>query len=223
MNVIEFAWMAGALLLLSWGLGGMRNRLFQHLSQQHDSQQEIPQWAIPQRASLPPVIIPTMRTQLLMYGLLVGITAALMGGLSGGWDWRTGLLAVGLMLPLNFFGLLFLRETMVAMREYRRLSWQLLTHYPIWVLMVLVATVELSFLNWAKEVNPYFMTPFWLFSVGYALSLFGMGCFLGLYPIDLSSMRDLQPGLLGVVVLDAALAVLISGVMLAGLLVVIYS
>lgn len=164
----------------------------------------------------------TARERALIYLGLVSGTLLLMFSLAGfslvGW---ATIIAFGAIVVLNFLLISTLQTVLGLMRQRKHLSILLL--FNPWVVLMagLMIAVELSFLNWVKEVVTYFQPPFGSFILSYSLLIFIVAGYLNLRIHDQQFLRNKAFILL--TLLDSILVVSLVGIFRHFTLAIIYS
>lgn len=200
-----------------------------------------------QEEPFPPVSGLTSRARAFIYLGLTGGSFLLMFGLARELVWPATLIALGATFILNFLILLTLHKVLSLMRQNKRLSIYFIAHPQVWLMAGLIIAVELSFLNWVKEVTTYFKPPFGEFTLVYSLFLFVVAMTLTLtvegsrfsttprfIQMLLTKKRFLRRFLVSrrfsenryfvmVAVLDSALVILLTSILLHLTLAIMYS
>lgn len=114
----------------------------------------------------------TASEQAIIYLLLTFGTLLLMLILTKSLIIPIGLISIILAFILNFFILITLNKVLSFMRQHKRLFISFITFPYLWLMIGSIIVVELSFLNWIKEVETYFWHPFAYFTIVYLLLLF---------------------------------------------------
>ena len=89
-----------------------------------------------------------------------------------------GLIAIAMTSIASFFIIHTFNPLLGVMKE-DRLSWQILKNHNFLLTIYLIICVELSFLNWVKEITTV-QKPFLIFIVLYAILMMAIGIFLGI-------------------------------------------
>lgn len=124
------------------------------------------------------------------------------------------LIAMIVTLIFSFLILLMLNEVLITMRQHKQLPILFIINPQVLLVVGFIIAVELSFLNWVKEVAIYFQKPFFNFTILYAVCLFIAAMKLSLKVNEYESAVKKNRHFIMLIILDSIIVVLLSGIML---------
>ena len=197
-------WLIFFMMIFFLWLRWQRNLLFQRATERG---------TFPQLAKL------TSRENALIYlGLVSGPLLGMF--VLAPWILPVTLIALCVVVIFSFFILSTLNTVLSTMRQNKQLS-LLFFIDPYWLLMaVLIIALELSFLNWIKEVTIYFKWHFLWFTIGYSILLFLVAIKLSLTIDDHQFIKDTH--FITLALLDSMIVVLSVYIFLHLTLIMIY-